>query len=231
MKKLVSLLICLTLLFLPGCTTSQNSDGLNQSPSADPVPLDTPVAEETPTPTPEPTPVVIPEPVSYTGSGDDVISIAPPEGVYVFRISGNTDARHFAVKGYDTTGNSTELLVNTTEPYSGITLDPTQSTSTLEVSAEGDWLIELVSILEMPTISEGQTVTGAGDSVLLVSSYGTTATISGNSSSAHFAVKSYGTSRDNLMVNTTDQYEGTVMIKGDPLILTVNCEDEWSITF
>lgn len=33
------------------------------------------------------------------------------------------------------------------------------------------------------------------------------------------------------MVNTTDKYNGNVMIKGDPIIIEITAEGEWTITF
>ena len=104
-------------------------------------------------------------------------------------------------------------------------------TETLEISASGSWSIDLVSIYEMPSIKQGDTITGSGDSILLVDSYGTSAHIVGNQGGAHFSVKSYGSSRDNLMVNTTDPYDGTVMLKGNPVLLEIDAEGEWSILF
>lgn len=173
----------------------------------------------------------MPEPVIYTGKGDDVIDVTPPDGVWVLHAIGNKEERHFAVKGYDSAGNPTELFVNTTDPYDGTTLDPSLSTATLEINATGEWTIEFLPAVTLQTISKGETVTGSGDTVLLVVSYGSSATITGNTDERHFAVKSYGNSRNNLMVNTTDPYEGKVMIKGEPIFLEINAVGEWSITF
>lgn len=186
---------------------------------------------ETSEPSPEPTQTPIPAPVVYSGSGDDVIEIDPPEGVYVLHITGNASASHFAVKGFTSSGDSTELFVNTVDPYDGVTIDPSLSTELLEISASGDWTIELVSIYSMPTISEGDTFDGTGDAILMVESYGSTATIKGNDSAQHFAVKSFGSSKNDLLVNTVDPYEGTVMLSGDPIILQVTSSDSWTITF
>lgn len=183
---------------------------------------------------PQPTQKVeqtIPDPVTYTGNGDDVITLAPFDGVFVFHITGNSSKHHFAVKGYDSNGENTGLFVNTTSAYDGITIDPKQETTTLEVNASGDWIIEVQSINKMETISSGETLSGSGDTVIVVSSYGSTATISGNAGNNHFAVKSYGRKRDKLLVNTTEVYEGTVMLSGEPIILEIDAVGEWSITF
>lgn len=183
---------------------------------------------------PQPTQKVeqtIPDPVTYTGNGDDVITLAPFDGVFVFHITGNSSKHHFAVKGYDSNGENTGLFVNTTSAYDGITIDPKQETTTLEVNASGDWIIEVQSINKMETISSGETLSGSGDTVIVVSSYGSTATISGNAGNNHFAVKSYGRKRDKLLVNTTEVYEGTVMLSGEPIVLEIDAVGEWSITF
>lgn len=183
---------------------------------------------------PQPTQKVeqtIPDPVTYTGNGDDVITLAPFDGVFVFHITGNSSKHHFSVKGYDSNGENTGLFVNTTSAYDGITIDPKQETTTLEVNASGDWIIEVQSINKMETISSGETLSGSGDTVIVVSSYGSTATISGNAGNNHFAVKSYGKKRDKLLVNTTEVYEGTVMLSGEPIILEIDAVGEWSITF
>lgn len=172
----------------------------------------------------------IPDPVMYSGNGDDVITIAPYDDVFVFHITGNQAEHHFAVKGYDSAGEMTDLFVNTTSQYEGITLDPTQETVTLEVKATGDWAIEVQSINAMETISSGETKTGSGDSIMIVRNHGNTASISGNAGEHHFAVKAFGREHDKLLVNTTEVYDGTVMLTGDPFLLSIDSEGEWSIT-
>lgn len=171
------------------------------------------------------------KPITYTGSGDSVLEIESIKEGYVFYIEGNKSSRHFAVKGYDANGKSTGLFVNTTDTYKGITIDSTLSTVTLEISAVGSWSVELRPFGRLDTISKGETLKGSGDDVILVLSYGNTADISGNAGEHHFAVKSYGKNGNNLMVNTTDKYRGTVMLKNAPTLLEVNAEGDWSITF
>ena len=112
--------------------------------------------------------IQIPDPVVYTGSGDDVIQIDPPDGKYVFRINGNQEGRFFSVKAYDSLAEYIGLLVNTTSAYSGVTYDPTQSTALLEISATGDWTVELVSIYTMEALISGNSISGEGDTVLQV---------------------------------------------------------------
>lgn len=180
----------------------------------------------------EPEEVSIPDPVVYSGTGDDVVQITPPEGKYVFRITGNQEGRHFSVKAYDSMAEYIDLLVNTTSQYSGVTYDPTQSTAMLEVSATGDWTIEVVSIYTMDALISGNSISGEGDAVLQVFAPVLTADIQGNDASAHFSVKSYDMDGGylDLLVNTTDPYSGTVMMGLDVSTLVISAEGPWTIT-
>lgn len=170
------------------------------------------------------------ETVVYTGSGDDVIEIQPSEkDIWVLTIKGNSEGKHFAVKGYDDKNESTELFVNTTEPYIGTTMDSSFTTTVLEVSATGDWEITLHSVSDMQWAKSGDAISGFGDTIINVEKLGKTAHITGNENKNHFAVKTYGLEYDDLLVNTVDPYDGTVMLKGEPILLIVNSESEWEI--
>lgn len=204
---------------LGGDKGEPNSPDVPDNPQSDVV--------DTPTPDEE---RVIPDPIVYTGSGDDVLEIKTLDDIWLLRVTGNSGAHHFAIKGYDENGEYVELFVNTTEPYSGVTFDPTLSTRTLEVSAEGDWTIEVVSLALMETIHGGQTYSGDGDMIFLIADYGKTADITGNAGAHHFAVKSYGATSWDLLVNTTDPYEGTVLLKELPFFIAVTAESPWSFT-
>lgn len=187
------------------------------------------------TPTPEPTPTeepLVPDPAVYEGSGDSVIDVEPPSESWVLYVKGNAESDYFSVKGYDEDGEYTELFVSDTDPYEGITLDPELATRTLEIEAGGPWHIELRPITSVEKFMEiPQTITGKGDSVLAVIANGAKrATITGNESESYFSVKSYGTNGYDLLVSATEPYSGTVMVKGDPVIIVVTASDEWSIT-
>lgn len=179
-------------------------------------------------------PATVPDAVVYDGSGDSVIKIEPPDDEFVLYVNGNAESHHFAVKGYDASGTMTELFVNTTEPYEGITIDPNYETTTLEINANGEWHIEVRSLWSCDIIEDYATFSGSGDSVVLLNVDAATAEIEGNAESRHFAVKSYGDSKNllyqNLMVNTTEPYSGSVMMKYDPYYLVITAVGEWSIT-
>lgn len=182
---------------------------------------------------PEPAPVeetfIPPDPITYTGSGDDYFDISPFDSLYYFRITGNTEARHFSVTGYDASGNYTELFANTTDYYDGYVLDPEQDTRTLEVDAEGPWTIEIVSLYTAPVLPVGETYSGIDDAVLLLPSDCQSAIINGNTMSRYFSVITYGSGFD-LLVNTVDPYSGTVRIDPGATVMTVHAVGGWSIS-
>jgi len=195
-------------------------------------PVAVPLPESTPQPQPPApveTPVAAPgdatEPRIFTGSGDDVITLTPFPEPHVFVISGNEGGRHFAVHAH---GDRRSLLVNTTSAYSGITFVSNHDTETLEVSAVGSWTIEQRALSEMRSVSTGQTISGTGDEVLQIASHGQTATVTGNSEGRHFAVHAHG-SRRSLLVNTTSEYDGRVMLRGNYTVLEISAVGDWSI--
>lgn len=198
------------------------TDRLASEPPAEPSPAQTessPAAEE---------PFSPPSPISYSGTGDDYFDISPFDSLYYFQITGNADADHFAVTGYDANGGYTELFVNTTDAYSGCVLDPEQNTRTLEINATGSWTVTIVSIYTAPVVTTGELYSGIGDAVLLIPSGSRSAVINGNSWSRHFAVHTYGSSTD-LLVNTVDPYSGTVRVDSDAVIMTIDAEGGWSV--
>lgn len=171
------------------------------------------------------------EPIVYTGSGDDVVQLEAFEGPWLLHITGNDSEGYFGVTGYSASGEYTELFVNTTEKYEGITTDVTQETATLEISSEGEWTVEQISLADAHTISAGETFEGHGDDVLLVSSSGTTATFEGNEAEDNFVVWAYGSNDTDLLVNTTEKYSGNVMLHFQPVILVVTAVGDWTATF
>lgn len=217
---------------MPGTRLNiNNSDGqisvAQITPAPDPAQQS--VANQSAAQTERPIPYDIPAPIVYTGFGDDVLSIDTPDYPFFFYIDGNSEARHFSVTTYCANGDYGELLVNTTDKYSGFTIDPSFDVSTIEISATGGWEIQIRSIYDTACIVRGTRFATSGDAVLFVRSYGSTAYISGNGGANYFGVWTYGTS-DELLVNTTDVYNGTVMIKGDPLLLVVKAVGPWEIT-
>lgn len=174
-------------------------------------------------------PVVSNSANGYSGSGDDYFEITPLDELWYMEITGNVSGNHFAVKGYDSFGEYTELFVNTLEPYSGSVFELEQSTRMLEVTSTGDWTVRVKPLSSAPVLPINEAYSGSGDAVLLVPSGCTSAKITGNSGSNHFAVKGYGDYYD-LLVNTLDPYSGTVRLERNIVVLTITAEGSWQIT-
>ena len=173
---------------------------------------------------------------TYTGSGDYVLTLDSCEDWHFFEIDGNASGRHFAVTSYDSNGNYIDLLVNTTDPYHGRVYDEAQNAGILEIEAEGEWSVKVVSLFNAQTVQRGETVSGYGDDVVFYNKdngYSQTASISGNASGHHFSIIGYDGNGyyNELYVNTSDPYDGVVLLKDRPRIFVINCEDDWSITF
>ena len=150
-------------------------------------------------------------------------------GMWVLYVKGNSTDNYFAVKGWDANDNGTELFVNTTSPYEGITVDLTQTTTQLEITASGEWTVEIRSVFSCDSIDSTAPYTGSGDSFLLIVGEPKTAHIQGNNEENFFAVKTYGLTDTELLVNTTDPYDGTVKCKGEPLMMEIIADGSWSV--
>ena len=173
---------------------------------------------------------------TYSGSGDYVLTLDPIGDWYIYEIDGNAGSNYFGVIAYDDNGERIGSLVNTTEVYHGRVYDPTQAAAVLEIKAEGDWSIKVLSIYQSDSGMRGDTVSGHGDDVVLFytdKGESLTADIEGNAGSNYFGVIGYNSKggRISAFVNTTDPYSGTVLLKGQPRIFEIKSEDDWSITF
>ncbi len=173
---------------------------------------------------------------TYTGTGDDVVVLDPIDDWFVFEIEGNKDEAYFGVIAYDKNGQRLTALVNTTDSYHGIVYDKTQSATTLEINAKGSWSISVKSLYDCQYGMKGSTVKGTGDDVVLFYSdkgRSTTATIKGNAGEDYFGIIGYDKSGNRITayVNTTDKYDGKVLLKGEPVIFEINATGEWEINF
>jgi hypothetical protein len=171
---------------------------------------------------------------TYEGNGDDVITIKKPEKgqPYLLSILGNSERRHFSITGYTTDSNYTDLLVNTSDFYSGIVgvdLGSGEDTEILEIKAEGQWKIGVWHIGSAQKIVSSKRSDGAN--VLWVVGNPFTAKISANAGRNNFAVTAYDKNGDyaKLLVNTTDRYNGTVLLPKEVWLLEIKAVGDWTI--
>lgn len=170
------------------------------------------------------------ETVTYKGHDNQIIEIEPwKDDTWVLHVTGNRNEGFFCVTGYDKSNKQTELFVNTTKYYDGYTIDLSQNTVYLDIESSDNWTVELVSISKMHSMEKGEQLDGNGDAVLFIYSYGDTVSIYGNAEKAYFGVVAYGSDRNDLWVNTTDQCQETVRIKNDVCIVSVFAEGKWRI--
>lgn len=171
--------------------------------------------------------------LSYVGTGDDVIQIAGLDAAWVMHITGNDESRYFSVKAYDENMNYLDLLVNATDPYDGVVIDPTQTAANLEIKATGSWKVELIYLRDVSEANAGTLLTGTGDAVIMTDRIGSTMEITGNSESRYFSVRAYSiaTGKSDLLVSSTEEYSGTVLVSFNPTYIVVKAKGPWTIQF
>jgi hypothetical protein len=178
------------------------------------------------------------------GTGDDVFPITQSSGFLVARIHGNPESRYFAVKTYDQFGNLVSLLVNTTDRYIGIVpfnFDAFKihdlNGGLLEVSAEGDWSIEIIELYSLAQVQNAQAMGGYGDYVGYVKGSSRIASVYGNKELRYFSVSAIGmngnSGQGSLLVNTTSLYNGNVRLPSnkDGIVFIVKVAGGWGISF
>lgn len=167
------------------------------------------------------------EPAS--GTGDAVYQIAADEP-WFFSVIANDSGRHFAVEGYNNHLQQVDLFINTTDPYAGVRVDPTQTSCIFAITAADAWDLALAPLTEATVVTAPITIDGKGNVIFYLENAGKTATISGNAESRYFGVIAHHSGGSSLLVNTTDPYEGTVMLPGGRMLVDVMSEGKWTFT-
>jgi len=199
-------------------------------PTEAPAPTDIP--EPTSTPEPTATPEPPPEPIFLSGTGDSILNIEKPDLPMLAMIKGNSCSRYFGISNLNENNESIALLVNTTDPYEGIVpLDflDYQWTKRFEVQSNCEWEISVVPLSEGRTLTVPGAIQGTGDEVFLLD--GETPDlihVVGNRDGRYFGVTAYSDWSD-LVVNTTDPYDGTSILSEDVAVIEVQAVGEWQI--
>lgn len=159
-----------------------------------------------------------------SGQGYEVIRLeGQPE---IADIQGNEGGNFFAVSGL---GDRNSLVVNTTDPYQGRVYFDADDLQLLEIQGNTSWRITLRPLAEARVLNAPGEITGRGDDVIRLTGEATTATITGNAAGRHFGVKGYdGGSFPDLMVNTVEPYQGTVIVKGGVNLIVIEVDDDWT---
>ena len=169
------------------------------------------------------------EEIKESGSGDSIISI-PPEASAGLVIANNTGSGNFVIDVLDESNQSTgDLLVNEIGSYEGTTaygINAFGEASTLQVTSDGEWTIDIAPISAAPELESA----GTGDAAFLYTGTAAqlTATHSGDS---NFVVQEDVDSFSmGLLINEIGSYEGTVPLTKGPSLITVNADGEWTLT-
>jgi hypothetical protein len=214
----------------PNVTASPSATA-QTTPSAAPTATAEPTPEPTAEPTPTPKPTPVPPVLTKAGRGDKVLKFPAQDGPLVARIT-NKSGDNFAVVAYSGT-EYTDLLVNEIGSYSGrVYVAP--GVNLLKITSGGSWTVELRVIASAPRWNGESTLTGKGDSVILLTggSFGTT-TIT-NKGRDNFAVVAYSVDGDylDLLVNEIGSYRGEVLLPiEDPVVLSIHAVGgAWTMT-
>ena len=203
------------------------------------LPTDTP-KPKAPTPVPPtntpvpPTATLVPqlESITLTGSGDTIVNVDKPDLPAIARISTTQSGGNFAVISYDSSGNRIALLVNEIGSYSGIRpIDflADEHTSRFEVKADGSWRIEILPLSSARSLSVPGKVSGTGADVILL--HGSTPDVAqmSHSGDSNFVVIAHCASGRDLLVNEIGSYSGSVIVRGDAMILEIMADGDWSV--
>ena len=187
-----------------------------------------------PTNTPIPTPTKAPEPILLSGNGSDVVDVEISYDLAIAHVKGNQQSRYFSIKSYDKNGAYIDLLVNTTDSYDGIV--PVnfngEKITRFAIAASGKWSMDILPLSSARTFSIPGKIDGTGtDVVIITGGIPDMAKITGNKQSRYFGVKGFNINGEyiDLLVNTTDPYEGKVILNGEISVLVIASEGTWTI--
>jgi len=174
------------------------------------------------------------ENITYSGKNDDVIEINNPgdKNFFLMNVIGNKQNRHFAITRYNENNEMTDIYINTTDYYEGLR-PVNKETKLLEIKATGKWEITLKPTEKIIIIETPGSIKGNGDYVFKLKGNVVKANIVGNNNKRHFAVITYDENFNmiDLAVNTTDKYEGNVMIPNESVFIEVLASGNWNISF
>jgi hypothetical protein len=185
----------------------------------------------TTTTTEPPTTTTAPPPVVYEGTGTQVVEITlpDPERAAIATIT-HTGGRNFAVWELDANLAQVDLLVNTIGNYSGNVLanaTPDVTTTSLEITADGAWRVELKPLSAARRFDGG--IDGTGDDVVHYTGNPQVMALS-HQGQSNFAVWFYAEDgASDLLANEIGVYNATVPVGAGPAILEITADGAWSI--
>jgi len=167
-----------------------------------------------------------------------VVDVDKWDGIAIARVT-HSGGGNFALWNYSASGEKIDLLINTIGNYSGtVVLDAMadEHTARFEVTARGDWTIDVLPLDKVRTVDTPGAIMGTGDDVVLLLGprRPDTLTIDASTAKRNFSIWAYGNGRD-LLVNDISPYTGTVVVASDlttrsgNLLLVIAATGDWVI--
>lgn len=236
MKRMGILLAGLALVTLSaGCGggATEESAGSPEAPASS-----APATSAPATPTPEARPSERPplkfyenfgtfEPVENSGAGDSLVRVFGDDGgpPAVAVTASHRGESKFVIKSQGDESYLTDLLVNTVRDYQGTTFLEAGDFVRLQITADGSWNVTVRPIADLEEVSTP--FEGKGDAVVLYSGPADEWKIS-HKGESNFVVKQLSEDGDDLLVNKTGDYSGTVPVSGGPSIVVINADGGWT---
>lgn len=170
------------------------------------------------------------EETTYTGNGDDVITLDNPGYPALLEISYSGES-NFTVHTVDAEGENVDLLVNTIGSYSGTVTDYTDysEVTMLSIGSSGDWSITVKPMSSMAELVNGQSY--SGDGVYYIDTDELMTLTITNTGESNFVVRAIGISDTDLLVNEIGDYSGTVIWTEPQSFLIVESEGTWTVSW
>jgi len=189
-----------------------------------------PTAPLPPTRTPEPTTSA---PIILTGSGDSVIDFEKWDGPGLIRIKYIGDG-NFSIRNYPAnSADYYDLLVNIIGSYEGIRpLDffDGENTARLEITASGQWEIQILPFAYITSVFLPSTYQGTGDDVIAFPGNSPDLLkIDASQATSNFVILSFTPDGRNLIVNEIAPYTGTTILDPETMVLVIEAKGPWSL--
>lgn len=163
---------------------------------------------------------------NFSGSGDDVVLYEISKiALVTFSCESCSDNTVLSTDGAE------RLLVNEIGPHTGTYLINSRTgslTTSFEINADAPWTLSISSVNTAKKVS-GKTISGAGSTILNVTSKFRAMKIKGISDD-NFVVYNLQGSYKNLLINEIGSYLGTVRVTTPGLVQIIS-NGTWQITF
>jgi hypothetical protein len=182
-------------------------------------------ATEPPTTTEAPAAVTIPAPKIYDGRGNKTIKVALPGDGPVLMYLTHTGKRSFIVNGLDAKGKQLFNAVNNIGAFTGSVI--VDDVSSLQITADGVWHVELRSILSARQFAN--TVAGTGPEVLIYTGVAGTATMLHEGTKV-FHVELRTSAGNSELAKANGAFEGTAPMPAGFAIVAIMADGAWNVT-